>query len=336
MSTLASRSVWWGSTSADRVTWICVVLSILAGLFPRAARAQSDSDRATARSLAREGFEAQKRGQYDTAADRFQRAEALVHAPTLLLGLARAQVGLGKLVEAHETYERIAREPLAPGSPAPFAKAVDDAKREAPALTARLAWVTIGIQGPSTADIVMDGVPIPSAELGVKRACDPGQHLVKASSTGYSHAERTFSVTEGGSATVTLALLPEVEPPPPVPEHPAPVEVTHNDSSSSAQKPIGIAVLGLGVAGLVLGGVTGVLALTKHASLDSACGGSNCKPSESGEVSTYRTLANVSTVATIVGAAGAVAGVALLVTAPQSPTVTAYAGVLRVGIMGTF
>src|SRR5580658_8764412 len=79
------------------------------------ARAEpSDADRATARSLAHEGFDAQQHGQFAVAADRFSRAEALVHAPTLLLGLARAEVGLGSLLAAHETYERILREPLPP------------------------------------------------------------------------------------------------------------------------------------------------------------------------------------------------------------------------------
>jgi hypothetical protein len=62
----------------------------------RVAQAEpSDADRATARVLAHEGFDAQQRGDYSVAADRFLRADALVHAPTLLLGLARAQVGLG-------------------------------------------------------------------------------------------------------------------------------------------------------------------------------------------------------------------------------------------------
>ncbi|HTB74367.1 MAG TPA: hypothetical protein VK762_14045, partial [Polyangiaceae bacterium] len=52
---------------------------------PRWASAQaskSDADRATARALAHEGYEAQKQGRYALAADRFERAEALVDAPT--------------------------------------------------------------------------------------------------------------------------------------------------------------------------------------------------------------------------------------------------------------
>jgi len=51
---------------------------------------------------------------YTTAADRYARADAIFHAPTLLLGLARAEVGLGRLVEAEETYRRIVAEGLPP------------------------------------------------------------------------------------------------------------------------------------------------------------------------------------------------------------------------------
>jgi hypothetical protein len=47
-------------------------------------------------------------------------------------------------------------------------------------------------------------------------------------------------------------------------------------------------------------------------------------------------LANVSTIAIIVGAAGAVTGVTLLLTAPKSGSVTAYAGFLNAGVEGAF
>src|SRR5262249_26947752 len=94
----------------------------------------SDADRATARSLAEEGKAALDRFDYRTAEDRFARADALLHAPTLLLGLARAQAGLGKLVEAHESYMRIQREGVKPGSPPVFARAQEDAAREVGAI----------------------------------------------------------------------------------------------------------------------------------------------------------------------------------------------------------
>jgi hypothetical protein len=325
--------------SSRRVIWTVLAATSL-WLAPAIARAEpSDTDRATARALAREGYEAQKRGQYELAADRFRRAEAMVHAPTLLLGLARAQVGLGKLVEAQETYERIVHEPLPPSAPAPFAKAVDEAKHEGPALSARLAWVTLDVQAPDSAEVDLDGVPVSTAALRVKRACNPGEHVAKVSLAGYTSAEKTFSLGEGGVETVVLSITPLAEPPSPPPEH---VEVAQSaspptDTPSSLQMPIGVAVLVLGGAGLVVGGVTGGLALSKHSTLNGDCPGGHCQPEEASAVGTYRTLANVSTAATIAGAACAVTGITLILTAPKSGApVTAFAGFQSVGIRGTF
>ncbi len=322
------------------VPWIFLA-SIIVCLAPSLAWAQpSDADRATARALAREGYEAQKHARYDLAADRFQRAEALVHAPTLLLGLARAQVGLGKLVEAHETYERIARETLSPSSPAPFVKALEDAKREAAVLTPRLAWVTLDVHGPSTAEVFLDDALVPAAALGVKRACDPGQHRVKAAVPGLAAIERTFAVDEGATQTVSLSIESPVESPPPVAVAPAPAEpppaAGRTESTSSIHTSLAIFAMGVGVSGLIVGGVTGVLALNKHASLDSDCPNGHCSADEGGAVDAYRTLANVSTVATILGVAGAATGITLMLTTPKPSSVTAYAGVLGAGIQGAF
>src|SRR5437899_40990 len=110
-------------------------LSLAAFLFAgRVAAAPSDADRATARALALEGFHALDMKDFATAADRFSRADALVHAPTLLLGLARAEVGLGKLVAAGEVYNRLVREPLPPNAPQVFIDAVENGKTELGAL----------------------------------------------------------------------------------------------------------------------------------------------------------------------------------------------------------
>src|SRR5580704_8698956 len=94
------------------------------------ARAQSDADRATARSLGQDGQQALDNKDYATAEDRFRRADKMVHAPTLMLGLARALAAEGKYVEAQEAYNRIVRDGLAPNAPDVFKRALDDAKKE--------------------------------------------------------------------------------------------------------------------------------------------------------------------------------------------------------------
>ena len=108
MTSVLSASLIGPSSSAR---FLGVALVIGAMLASRMAWAEpSAADRATARPLAQQGHEALENEDYAVAADRFSRAEALVHAPTLLRDLARAQVGLGRFVEAHENYNRIIRE----------------------------------------------------------------------------------------------------------------------------------------------------------------------------------------------------------------------------------
>ncbi len=318
---------------------LLLFVAAIVWLVPFTALAEpSDADRATARSLAREGFEAQQHGQYAIAADRFTRAEALVHAPTLLLGLARAQVGLSRLLEAQETYQRILREPVAPNAPAAFAKALEESKRELAALAPRLGWVTIQVGGATSPTVTLDDIAVPVAALGVRRACDPGAHWVKASAPGFAPAESTFVLVEGGEQTVTLAMdpLPQARAAASgLVESASPTPAT----STSTSTPLAIVSFGVGAAGVITGAVTGIVAASKHASLmnGGSCSKSGvCSSNESGAVATYRTIANVSTVAWIVGGAGAAAGLAFVLTAPKSSPVAAYVGPMNVGVVGTF
>jgi hypothetical protein len=308
----------------------------LAAAIPAIARAEpSDADRVTARALAREGYEAERRGQYAIAADRFGRAEALVHAPTLLLGLARAETGLGKLVEAQDVYERIIREPLAPNAPPPFEKAVEDAKRERADLVPRIAWITLVVSSAASPQVTLDDALVPVAALNVRRACNPGEHYVKATANGFAPAERTFIVAEGSEQTIVLPMdaLPPAAPPPA-----APVAAPERPSGTEMplQTKLGIGALGVGAAGLITGGAAGIWVLARHSSLSRDCSGGVCGPNESSALGTYRTVANLSTVAFIAGGVGAAAGVVMVLTAPKAQPVTAYVSPFGAGVAGSF
>ena len=112
------------------------------------ARAEaSASDRATARALAGEGYAALKKKDYETAEDRFRRADELVHAPTLVVDHARALVGLGRLGEAYAAYRAVLDEPLPSKAPAVWRRSVKDAEKEAEALKPRVAFLTINVRG---------------------------------------------------------------------------------------------------------------------------------------------------------------------------------------------
>ena len=149
-------------------------------------------------------------GRWSDAIDLMSRAEKLVHSPTHLLYLARAQEKLGKLVKAQESYLKITREKLAPNAPAAFHTAQKDAKKELEALTPRIPFVTVAVQGagPLPVTVTMDGIKVPDALVGVPRPVDPGEHKLQAHAEGMSSSVSTISVSEGSRETVVLTLQP--------------------------------------------------------------------------------------------------------------------------------
>lgn len=344
--------------------------AVVLGLAAPPARAQSDADRATARSLGGDGQQALDHKDYKTAEDRFRRADSLVHAPTLMLGLARSLTGLGRYVEAQETYNRIVREGVAPGGSEVFKRAVADARREVDAVGPKVGGVTISVHAPGGGDVpaakvILDGTAVSTASLGVRRAIDPGSHTLQVSADGFLSAEAHFDVSAGGSVDepVTLEVdrsaLPVVAPEASPALAPGPGAESGGVSGGSGghHSVLPWVAFGIGAAGLGVGAVTGFMAMGEHSTLANECSGSVCNssnPAVSGDLDSFHTLATVSTIGFIAGGVGVAAGVILLLaqpkgesaarasapTAPPAPrawlSVVPVVGVGSIGAAGTF
>ncbi len=311
---------------------------------PAALAQVSDADRATARSLAVEGQEALERKDFSAALERFRRADAIIHAPTLLLGVARSQVGVGQWIAAQESYSRIVREGAPEKSPEQFFEAIADAQRELDALAPRIPQVLISVSGPDTAAVTIDGERVPRAALGVRRPVDPGSHTVRAEAAGFAPAEAKVTLAEGASETVALELKPVALPPSvvsPPPVAPSPDTGPGAPSASSSRTVLGIAALGVGGVGLAAGAVGGVLAIGKHRDLSERCPADRCDPSLQGDVDSYHAMGTLSTIGFAIGAVGVGAGAFFLLTAPRSPqragiSITPVIGLGSAGAKGSF
>jgi hypothetical protein len=333
--------------NARRLAALLVLSSMLV---PQLAVAQgSDADTATARELTRAGYAELDKKAYQAAADLFARADALHHAPTVSLGLARARAALGKLVSAQELYSLVVHEVLPSGASAAFVQAHEDAQRELDALSPRVPSVVIQVTGPAAPKVSVDGDDVPRMALGVRRPVDPGKHVVKAVAPGFYPREATFVVAEGGAENVTLELKPDgtpqvVAPPPstgpgPVAPPPAPPLV-----DARTRRLLGLVGLGVGGAGIVMGAVAGAVAVSKHGQLASACPAGRCvigvagSDALPGEVSSYKTAGLVATTGLIAGGVLGVAGAVLFATAPRSAavTLTPAVGLGYVGAQGSF
>ena len=308
---------------------LCMVVSSIA--FSRPALAEpSAADRATARDLAREGFEALKRDDFTSAEDRFRRADALVHAPTLVVDHARSLVGLGRLVEAHERYSLVLREGVSPNAAWPWKRAYADAQKEIEVIKDRLAWLTINVVGPSAPEVSIDGKAIPAAAVGVRRATDPGERQIVAGGAGYESKTETVVLGEGDEQTIDLKLeaLPEEEQPDAAPETPAP-QAQPNDSAGQAPAKdnlLAYIALGVGGAGLATWGVTGALFFKEQSNLNDNCTNHSCYPDQADSKNNYDTLGWVSGIAGGIGIAGVAGGLYLLLTDNEpssSPTESA-------------
>ena len=338
-------------------------LAVLAA--PSQARADEPAaqDIAQARELGGQAAQAHEAGNYAEAEKLWAAASKLYPlAPTLTLGLARSQAKLGKVVAAQESYNKIIREwGTNPSPPPAFKDALEAAKAEVGAVSARVASVVISVEGPQSAKVTIDGQPVPPAALGLKRPVDPGQHTVKASAEGFKPAETVFSVNDGASAEAKLKLerdesavaaAPTPATGPADPVTPPPAEVGGDaGKGGSSNKTLALAAFGVGAAGLVVGSITGLMAMGKHSDLEKSCPNGTCPPGEQDNVDSYNTLGTVSTVGFVVAGVGAAAGAVLWFTAPKTtgsaagaryatertkPTVVPYLGLGAAGVTGRF
>lgn len=307
----------------------CVAVALASASLSVVSRAHAAgptaAEKASARALANEGAAALKKQDFATAFEKYDKASKLMpDAVTLTLGLARAQAGLGKLVEAKEAYNTVMRTELPPGSPPAYKTAKAEAEKEMGPLEGRIGNLVITVQGPTpdATAVTVDGEPVPALMLGEKRPTNPGERLVRATSPGFRPAENKVVVKEGAVAELTLALEKDgpKEPPPkieapsvPEPEGPPPT-VKHPVLRTTAW-----IAAGVGVAGLAAGGVFGYLAKTKHDSLTDACPDNRCAMSQRGEIDSFKSRANLSTVSFIVGGVSAAISVPLFVLSRPSP-----------------
>jgi tetratricopeptide (TPR) repeat protein len=173
------------------------------------AAAQTEDARAKARVIGEEGLSFFDQGMYIDALDRFEKADALIKAPTLALMAARSLEKLGRLVEASERYLSVTRMNLDPKASEVWKQAVVTAGKEREALLPRIPSLEIALegQGAEGASVRIDGRPVPRAIIGVKTPIDPGMHRVEARGTGVAAAERV-SLSEGQTSRLVLTLKP--------------------------------------------------------------------------------------------------------------------------------
>lgn len=291
----------------------------------------TDEDRAGARAAATAGAAAIQEGRFAEAADLFQRAESLLHAPTHLLYLARAQQRLGHLVKARENYLKIAREPLAANAPKAFIDAQTSAQAEAAELEGRIPTVKVIVEGEGAADaiVTMDGQKISTALTGVPFPIDPGDHKFQARTKEMSSDEVVVTCAEGTRKTLTVSLrlslrteVTDAPTPTPAPAiaPPAAPSPPARDEGTSGLRIGAYAALGVGAVGLVGGTVFLLRNRSERGEANDLCATGPCPASRRAEIESHddaaSSAATLSAVGYGIGAAGLAAGAVMFLLSP--------------------
>lgn len=289
--------------------------------------------RTAARTLAAQGTEAFERHDYAAALDLFQRAGALVEAPTLLLMQARTLVELGRWVEAADRYSSVLSPKFADDTNPAFQAAAQAATEEYEALRARLPLLRVELQGERPAVVWIDGRELPRPLVGVDTPLDPGLHRVEVREAGRAPIVRDVRLAEGAREEL-LIILREEPPEPTFAREPAPLAAAPLAPASGGAEhdaTLGWVTLGVGAGATLVGVGTGLYALKQKSELDAACN-PGCPPSLEDDIHDFRRFRTVSYVAFGLGAFGLAWGGYTLLSGPSQSTALA----LRAGTRGAW
>jgi hypothetical protein len=320
-----------------RCLFAAAVVTVFVGTSAFAAE-PTDADKATARALMNDGYDALERSDARLAVERFRAADALVHVPTTTFALARAEAMLGRLVEAHETLVRLSRMPSREGDSPEFALAQRQGETLRASLESRIPTVQVMISG-ATKDAALtvsfDGERIPNEALNMPRKVDPGVHTI-AAQVGGKVQEASVQVGERENKSVEIKFAPSDAAPPPSPA----IELRTTGSRVGVPTVIGVVVASLGVAA---GATTGGLALAaRNSAMDKGTAGGQCPPAAQSDCHRAKAFATASTVSFAVAGVGAIGAlVSYLWLSPRSTaavggSMVPYIGLGTAGLQGHF
>lgn len=195
--------------------------------------------------------------------------------------------------------------------------------------------VTLPAGAPPGTVLKKDGIVLGPGALGQALPADPGEHVITSQAPGGPENVQKVTLAKAEKKTVEAVVLP-VPPPPPPPEPPkcpqatcpppppaattsAPAVVAAPPSEGST-RPWAFAAGGVGLAGLVLGTVTGVMVLDLAGTVKGHCPNRVCDADGRAALTLAPPLGIASTVGFVAGATGLLAmGVILITESARRP-----------------
>lgn len=294
-----------------------LVLTMLA--WSGLAGAQVDgSARTSAEALFAEGKSLMQQGKFDEACPRLAASYKLDPGVGALLNLAVCYEKIGRLASAWGVY----REAMALGQQFGQPERVEYARARVSKLEGRLGKLTVNVLSKAeNLKISIDGLQHPREAWGVPLPVDAGEHVIEASAPGRTPFRVTITSHDEGTTLVDvpeLALNPEIAR---AEEDRSSGSVTAvSDEGRGTQRIAALALGGVGLVGLGVGGFFGLSAQNTYESAD--CSSNNvCSPSGLEARDSAENKAMVATVAGGIGVAALAGAAVLWFTAPASKEV---------------
>jgi hypothetical protein len=240
---------------------------------------------AAAEVLFEQGRAALAAGDFETACARFRASDQIDPGAGVRANLGTCEERRGRLASAWEAFRSaLAKLPAGDTRQAKIQASIDALEPRLPRLV-----LALGPDTPRETTVSEGAAAIGTAgTFGVPLPFDPGVHHLTVTAPGRDPRPLDVTLTEGKTTTIT-------------------VDVAAAPSAASASPGPWI-VGGIGLAGLVVGGVTGALVLQKKSVTNADCTATSCTAAGEAAASAGRTLGPVSTVGLVVGAAGVTAG----------------------------
>jgi hypothetical protein len=296
-----------------------------------AAPARADDDPAEA--LFQQGIKELEAGRYESACPRIEQSYRIDPRIGALFALAECESKRGRIATAVARYD----EYLTAHAKLPRVKKAKQgdraviARRQVDLLRPELPRLTLVLPREAPRDMVVrcDGAPVAEEALGAPIPLDPGAHLISTSTPGGALSEVRLTIARGQQIRLVLTLAPAlaVTTPPPAltPGAPAiePAKAAPTEPHPTSGRRVGAYVSGgIGLAGLVVGGVFGGLALGQKSTVDANCtptadpGTLGCHHAGYEASRSVQQLGLWSTVGFAAGLAGGVVAVVLFATEP--------------------
>jgi hypothetical protein len=304
------------------------ILSLLGPLAISSTAVAQDVEAADA--LFNRGVTEMKAGNYKKGCPLIAESLRVDPQPGTLFALSQCEVKWGRIATAVARLDDYIRvyDRLTPDQKAQQINRFKVAKEQRDKLALEVPELTLSLPPGTPAGTVVkrDDAVVASAALGLGLPVDPGEHVVSTQAPGGALWEQRITIAKGEKKRLVLEAkaAPTVGAAAPMPAKE--LAAPEAEAGASGRRVAAYVVGGVGVAGLLLGGVMGGLALGKKSTISAHCGSgikssdeTACDPTGLAASTSIKPLGLVSTVGFAAGLAGVGTAIVLLMTEHNGP-----------------